>query len=159
MDSKTVVLDPKSTIGDSASKILTWDPWNKLARKNKNEKKRKEKQSHSSKLRCTSSFLKNHPSGDELHTNSIEAQVVIPKSQEIYEYQPYKTAKKSVDFVNEVSVMHFAGDVIIDQTMEPLKKELDQQIRNKEMRRGHIPCTLLNKKVVSEDYMSGWFKK
>ncbi|KAF5303373.1 hypothetical protein FQR65_LT08286 [Abscondita terminalis] len=148
----------------SLVKELTWDPWNKLGRKNKKEKRRKEKSPHTSHEKTINNSTykkgKDHISGDEPQSHTIESSHIVRRPLETYEYQPYKSNRKSVDFVNEVAVMYFTGDEIISKAMEPLKKELDQQIRNKEMRRGHIPCTLLNKKEVGvDDYMSAWFKK
>lgn len=80
---------------------------------------------------------------------------------ETYEYQPYRPKNsKSVEFTNEVQVIYFTGEEVVGEAKEPLKKELEQQIRNKEMRRGHCPAMLNTKrKQFEEDYMALWFKK
>lgn len=64
--------------------------------------------------------------------------------EETYEYRPYRRAKnvKSVDFTNEVRVVHFRADQVVGESKEPLKRELEQQVRNKEMRRGHCPALM-----------------
>lgn len=78
---------------------------------------------------------------------------------ENYEYRPFQPrTTKSVDFTNEVKVVYFNAEEIIGEGKEPLKKELEQQIRNKEMRRGHCPAMLLSRRK-SDDYMSSWFRK
>lgn len=43
-------------------------------------------------------------------------------------------------------VVHFNGDEVVGESKEPLKKELEQQVRNKEMRRGHTPTILTGKR-------------
>lgn len=82
------------------------------------------------------------------------------QEEESYLYQPYHPENaKSVEFTNEVMVVYFTGEEVVRESVEPLKKELDQQIRNKEMRRGHMPTTLTGKRRYSDDCMNPWFKK
>ncbi|KAF2879913.1 hypothetical protein ILUMI_26242 [Ignelater luminosus] len=153
-------------VADSTSRVLTWDPWNKLGRKNKKENKRRrlDKSPHHSRdnSRARSPIIKNvdHTGGDEPRSLVSNTENSSPEMPESYEYQPYRQNRKSVDFVNEVLVVYFTGDEVITKSTEPLKKELDQQIRNKEMRRGHVPCTMMGKRqFTSEDYMAAWYKK
>lgn len=74
-----------------------------------------------------------------------------------YSYKPY--TKKSVLFKNEVKVMYFTNEEVVLNGTEPLKKEADQQMRNKEMRRGHVPCTIGGRGRGEENYMAAWFKR
>lgn len=46
-------------------------------------------------------------------------------------------------------------DKVVGEASEPLKKELEQQVRNKEMRRGHMPDVTFTRRSM----MSEWFKK
>lgn len=75
----------------------------------------------------------------------MESNEDTAEDYENYQYQPYRRPKnvKSVDFTNEVRVVYFSADQVLGEAKEPLKKELDQQIRNKEMRRGHCPATMM----------------
>lgn len=139
---------------------LTWDPWNKKGRENK---RRKEKSPHTSRERTTDNLKIKKPkgctAGDELHIPTYDMKRIDGRPcEDTYAYHPYP--KKCVTFVNEVDVIYFTNDEILRKVSEPLKKESDQQIRNKEMRKGHVPCTLLGKRQsASENYMSAWFRK
>lgn len=55
-----------------------------------------------------------------------------------YKYNFFKKSRKSVVFTNEVCVVYFNGDEVIYESKEPLKKGVEQQTRNKEMRHGHL---------------------
>lgn len=157
-----------TSLSGFSQNIIAWDPWNKGGRKNKTESKRRkvEKFNHLVSARSDSPKGKNHTdhtAGDEVRvtTNTVESSPFLYGGQETsYEYTPYHNTRKSVEFVNEVLVVYFTGDEIITKSTEPLKKEIDQQARNKEMRRGHIDCTMIGKKRFrTEDYMSSWFNK
>lgn len=74
-----------------------------------------------------------------------------------YSYTPY--TKKSVDFVNEVKVAYFTSEQVVMNGIEPLKKEMEQQVRNKEMRKGHVPCTIGGRGRGEETYTAAWFKR
>lgn len=117
----------------SISKVLTWDPWEKLGRKKEVKRRPIEGNVESIRKDCTA--------GDELRaavTADIDTAEASVADTESYVYQPYRPKNsKSVEFTNEVQVVYITADKIVGQTREPLKKELDQQIRNKEMRRGH----------------------
>lgn len=54
-------------------------------------------------------------------------------------------------------MVYFNADEVIGECNEPLKKELDQQIRNKEMRRGHCPTMLIARR--NDEYVSSVYKK
>lgn len=98
-------------------------------------------------------------SGD---TSSGGERLDEPKNEpEMYEYQPYRQPKntKSVEFTNKVLVVYFNMDEVVCESTEPLKKEQEQQVRNKEMRLGHTPTTLVGKRKCLDDYMDAWFKK
>lgn len=55
-----------------------------------------------------------------------------------YKYNFFQKNNKSVVFTNEVFVIYFNGDEVICESKEPLKKDIEQQVRNKEMRHGHL---------------------
>ncbi|XP_050305038.1 uncharacterized protein LOC126742425 [Anthonomus grandis grandis] len=57
-----------------------------------------------------------------------------------YNYNFAKNSK-SVVFTNEVLVVYFNNEDVVGEEKEPLKKELEQQTRNKEMRRVHLTKT------------------
>ncbi|KAI4471536.1 hypothetical protein MML48_1g10408 [Holotrichia oblita] len=151
---------------NSVSKVLAWDPWDKLSRKNKKENKRRKYDKTPTDTNHTVHTIKDHISGDELRNNENSSNLVnhdntdtetYPQS---YEYQPYHPKNmKAVEFTNEVMVVYITGDEVVGETTEPLKKELEQQIRNKEMRRGHCLTTMFSKRKLDEDYMSAWLKK
>lgn len=104
------------------------------------------------------SCRKDHTAGDEVRPREEDPE----DFQEVYEYQPYHaTNSKSVVFTNEVMVVYYNGDEVVGESREPLKKELDQQIRNKEMRKGHSPAMLSPKRFNQhgDNYMGMLFKK
>lgn len=53
-------------------------------------------------------------------------------------YKLFKKNSKSVVFTNDVFIIYYNGDKVICESKEPLKKDIEQQIRNKEMRHGHL---------------------
>lgn len=59
--------------------------------------------------------------------------------------------------------MYFAGDQVLDQTLEPLKKETEQQERNKELRKEVCAETISGMKFLlrksQSDYTPCWSKK
>ncbi|XP_076256489.1 uncharacterized protein LOC143193927 [Rhynchophorus ferrugineus] len=58
-----------------------------------------------------------------------------------YKYKYFPNNSKSVVFTNDVLVVYFNNEDVVGETREPLKKEIDQQERNKEMRRIHLNKT------------------
>lgn len=95
-------------------------------------------------------------SGDE---NRERIENTAEENYENYQYQPYRAKNaKAVDFTNEVSVVYFNADEVVGESKEPLKKELDQQIRNKEMRKGHFPTLMVGNRK-AEEYNLHLFKK
>lgn len=70
---------------------------------------------------------------------------------------------KSVRFQKEVNVVYFAGDQIVEQKTEPLKKETEQQERNKELRREVCAETVSGIKFVlrksQSEHTHAWNKK
>lgn len=102
---------------------------------------------------------KDHTAGDEVRPKADNTMDENEQEEESYVYQPYHPENtKSVEFTNEVMVVYFTGEEVVRESVEPLKKELEQQIRNKEMRRGHMPTTLTGKRRYSDDFMNPWFK-
>ncbi|XP_017780323.1 PREDICTED: uncharacterized protein LOC108565403 isoform X2 [Nicrophorus vespilloides] len=131
----------------SVSKVLSWDPWEKLGRKNKKESKAKE---NSTPQTSQDQNRKDFKSGDEVRpATDADAEEII----ESYEYQPYQPKNsRSVEFTNKVMVVYIKEDKVIGEAIEPLKKELDQQIRNKEMRKGHMADIGFGKKRLVNDW-------
>lgn len=83
---------------------------------------------------------------------------MIEDEPDSYQYQPYKhSPSKSVEFTGEVMVVYFNGDDVVGESKEPLKKELEQQLRNKEMRKGHMPAMLGTKRKFPDDFKGAWF--
>lgn len=88
----------------------------------------------------------------------LEKDEMIDDEPESYQYQPYKhPPSKSVEFTGEVMVVYFNGDDVVGESKEPLKKELEQQLRNKEMRKGHMPAMLGTKRKFPDDFKGAWF--
>ncbi|XP_018320302.1 uncharacterized protein LOC108733587 [Agrilus planipennis] len=155
----------KASSTDAIAKVLAWDPWDKLNRKNKREYKRRKAEKvktapmentngTNNRIRSPTIKTKNRVKGYEEPANNDDA---TDDMDETYEYKPYKTKKKkSVEFINQVLVVYYANDEILAETTEPLKKETEQQIRNKEMRKGHIPATIMDRRRCNENFMS-WF--
>ncbi|GJQ79006.1 hypothetical protein Trydic_g167 [Trypoxylus dichotomus] len=152
---------------NSVSKVLAWDPWDKLSRKNKKKNKRQKYEKSPTDPNLPVHTSKDHTSGDELRNNENPTNMTenantadTENYTQNYEYQPYQPKNmKAVEFTNEVMVVYITGDEVVGESTEPLKKELEQQIRNKEMRRGHCLTTVFNKKKLDEDYISAWLKK
>lgn len=94
------------------------------------------------------------PQTPEIHEQPPPAE---EEPVENYEYQPYQHPSKTVDFTSDVMVVYFNGDDVIGEGKEPLKKELEQQLRNKEMRKGHLPTMLGTKRKFPEDFRGAWF--
>lgn len=89
-----------------------------------------------------------------------EQQPVTPAEEEMaenYEYQPYQHPLKTVEFISDVMVVYFNGDEVVREGREPLKKEIEQQLRNKEMRKGHLPTMLGTKRKFPEDFRGQWY--
>lgn len=69
------------------------------------------------------------------------------------------TVLKKLWSTNELIVVYITGDEAMGETTEPLKKELTQQIRNKEMRRDYCLTTVFSRRELDEDYMLAWLKQ
>lgn len=92
---------------------------------------------------------KDYKSGDD-------GQPALLADAQSYAYQPYHGKNSRVEFTNNVMVVYIKEDRVIGESSEPLKKELEQQVRNKEMRKGHTPdMPFANKKKTIND----WFRK
>lgn len=129
------------------SKFIFWDPFDKRGRKNKkelNRKKKKNKNHEQQKKETTLSIPaegKTCPAktGKKTNENSEtrnENETVEAESSFKSKYFP--KSSKSVVFTNEVFVVYFNGNDFVYESKEPLKKDTEQQVRNKEMRQGHL---------------------
>ncbi|KAK9880127.1 hypothetical protein WA026_008642 [Henosepilachna vigintioctopunctata] len=123
----------ESTKATVASKSLAWESSEKTTR-NRKTKDKKKKGNKTADLNSKSQPFDNRDfrSGDEKKI------IAIPSPLESC-YVPYEPKpSRSVVFTNEVMVVYFNGEHVVCESKEPLKKELEQQVRNKEMRKGHI---------------------
>ncbi|XP_019879884.1 uncharacterized protein LOC109607868 [Aethina tumida] len=57
---------------------------------------------------------------------------------ESFQYKYFPKNSKSVVFTKDVLVIYFNGEDVVSELKEPLKKEVEQQVRNKEMRQTHL---------------------
>lgn len=75
-------------------------------------------------------------------------------------FNPKKHYKpeKNVRFQTEVTVVLFENNQILGETVEPLKKELEQQERNKELRKEVCPEGFKGGNWKKTNvYMSSWY--
>lgn len=64
---------------------------------------------------------------------------------------------KFVRFQSDVTVLLYGyNSMTFQEVTEPLKKEQDQQERNKELRREHPEGSNTGKKIRYDNYMSAW---
>ncbi|CAG9855835.1 unnamed protein product [Phyllotreta striolata] len=136
---------PKSSPDTSktAGKHTIWDPFDKKSRKNRKEQGRKKKNKKHNveqpKQECSTMHMEgksclvkqreeNKETADDTETLDDEY---------IYKYKYFPKNSKSVVFTNEVFVVYFNGNDVFE-SREPLKKDVEQQERNKEMRQGHL---------------------
>lgn len=114
------------------TKPLTSESYNKVSKnRGKKEKKKKSGKGNESASYRDQDRKRDFKSGDDKTTKES-----ITNNTELYNFQP--KSSKSVVFTNDVMVVYFNGEHVISESKEPLKKELEQQIRNKEMRKGHL---------------------
>ncbi|CAH1960058.1 unnamed protein product [Acanthoscelides obtectus] len=120
---------------------LFWDPFEKKTRKNwdTNRKKKKyleppKKEIASMPIEGKSCLIKKEK--PETTATSNENDTVEEECPYKYKYFPKNS--KSVEFTQEVFVVYFNGEEVVHESKEPLKKDEEQQERNKEMRQGHI---------------------
>lgn len=84
---------------------------------------------------------------DEQHTYSYQ-----------FDYVSHKIRKvKCVEFDDKVLVIHVVGGEVLGESTEPLKKEVDQQMRNKAMRQGHSSTFFTSNK--DNVYIPPWLSK
>lgn len=149
---KTVHESPKSTPflhdnSKSNSKFLFWDPFDKKGRKNRKELNRKKKKNnnHEQPKKETSSSIpaegksclaKIDIKENDIRKNEDENETI--EAETSYKYKYFPKNSKSVVFTNEVFVVYFNGAEVVCESKEPLKKDTEQQERNKEMRQGHL---------------------
>ena len=109
-----------------------------------------------------------HISGDktmsmENNANSTEQAITAHADEQRtytyqYDYESHKTIRsKTVEFIDKVMVIHVAGGEVLGESTEQLKKEVDQQTRNKAMRQGHSSTFFTNNK--DNVYLSPWISK
>lgn len=149
---KTVPESPKSSPllhenSKSNSKFLFWDPFDKKGRKNRKELNRKKKKSKNNEQQKKETSLSIPAEGKSCLANIDNKENDIRENEEdnetieaetSYKYKYFPKSSKSVVFTNEVFVVYFNGTDVVYESKEPLKKDTEQQERNKEMRQGHL---------------------
>lgn len=149
---RTIQESPKSSplLHDNLkpnSKFLFWDPFDKKGRKNRKELKRKKKKNknYEQQKKETSSSIpgegkscltKNDNKDIDMRDNDSDNDTL--EAETSYKYKYFPKTSKSVVFNNEVYVVYFNGTDVVCDSKEPLKKDTEQQVRNKEMRQGHL---------------------
>lgn len=122
----------KSTV---ASKSSAWESNEKTTkcRRTKERKKKGMKTTETAGVKLPKCDNRDFKSGDDEKASSSN---LLGDNFAYVAYEP-KTSR-SVVFTNEVMVVYFNGEHVVSESKEPLKKELEQQVRNKEMRKGHL---------------------
>ncbi|KAG5877384.1 hypothetical protein JTB14_027995 [Gonioctena quinquepunctata] len=137
---------PKSSPDTSkTAKSPFWDPFDKRGRKNRKDFNRKKKKNNAEIPKQESSSIpiegkscltkpNEKEDNDNDHCETVEEEYP-------YKYKYFPKNSKSVVFTNEVFVVYFQENDIVYESKEPLKKDIEQQERNKEMRQGHLVKT------------------
>lgn len=81
------------------------------------------------------------PKAETSHASEEARESEAVDDEFAYKYNGFTKNNKSVGFKNEVFVVFFKGDDVIGESKEALKKDTEQQLRNKEMRQGHLMKT------------------
>ncbi|XP_056629849.1 uncharacterized protein LOC130901126 [Diorhabda carinulata] len=134
---------PKSTPDTSRNaKHLLWDPFDKKGRKNRKELGRKKKKNKNKvevpKQECSSIPMEGKSCLSKPLEKEKEHETETVEEEYTYKYKYFPKNSKSVVFTNEVFVVYFNEQDVVSEAKEPLKKDIDQQERNKEMRHGHL---------------------
>lgn len=150
---RTVPDSPKSSPllqenSKSHSKFAFWDSFDKKgrkARKELNRKKKKTKPFDQPQKGASSSIPAEGKSclnkNSTYKTNEFrdnDSRHDLLEAEPSYKYKYFPKNSKSVVFTNEVFVVYFNGNDVVCESKEPLKKDTEQQERNKEMRQGHL---------------------
>lgn len=137
----------------SSSKLPFWDPYDRHGKKNRKDikKKTKGKQTDSPRAEGSSvpvkakkaSIIKKGENSESKETEeaSVNEEASVVEEENLYKYKYLPKNSKSVVFTNEVLVVYFNNEDVVGEEKEPLKKEVEQQTRNKEMRRIHLNKT------------------
>ncbi|XP_044754464.1 uncharacterized protein LOC123313587 [Coccinella septempunctata] len=129
----------ESTKSTVASKSSAWESNEKMTkcRRSKERKKKGGKTVEAISVKLPKCDNRDFKSGDDEKAASSPSTSHLSGDNFAYvAYEP-KTSR-SVVFTNEVMVVYFNGEHVVSEAKEPLKKELEQQVRNKEMRKGHL---------------------
>ncbi|XP_030753153.1 uncharacterized protein LOC115880160 [Sitophilus oryzae] len=135
------------------SKGSYWSQYDKQNKKNRKESKKKNmilknfevprNESHSMPTEGNRTPFKktNTSKSNEEENASYNEDASMIEEEQTYKYKYFPQNSKSVVFTNEVLVVYFNNEDVVEESKEPLKKEVDQQERNKEMRRIHLNKT------------------
>ncbi|XP_050504377.1 uncharacterized protein LOC126883173 [Diabrotica virgifera virgifera] len=139
-------LSPKSSPGTSkSSKHLVWDPFGKRGPKIRKDLGRTKKRSKN-----VAELPKQEPFYVPMEGKSClakqEAKETLEDTETVeeeygYKYKYFPKNSKSVVFTNEVFVVYFNDHDVVSEVKEPLKKDIEQVERNKEMRQGNLMRT------------------
>ncbi|XP_066140341.1 uncharacterized protein [Euwallacea fornicatus] len=128
-----------------STKMIYWDRHDRQDKKNRKDNKRNNKDKNTDSLRSDGSgsiSSKNHSTlKNETSDETTEKVYSLEAEEDSPQYQFLAKNSKSVEFTNEAMVIYFNNDNVVGERKEPLKKEVDQQTRNKEMRRIHLNKT------------------
>ncbi|CAH0564334.1 unnamed protein product [Brassicogethes aeneus] len=121
--------------GFSNANSIKWDPYDKQ-RKNRKDFKKKKPTLRKSDATCAP-VEGNLALEESKQPDDTETYTYVDDDQ-TYKFKYLPKNSKSVLFTKDVMVVYFNGESILNQSKEPLKKEVEQQIRNKEMRKTHL---------------------
>lgn len=132
----------------SSSKMPFWDSYGKKNRKDAKKKgKSRSMESPRTDLNAiptegkTTSIMKKADDNSAGDDNSTNQDTSVMEEENSYRFKYFPKNSKSVVFTNEVLVVYFNNEDVVGEEKEPLKKEVEQQTRNKEMRRIHLNKT------------------
>ncbi|XP_066249558.1 uncharacterized protein [Euwallacea similis] len=128
-----------------SSKMIYWDPYDRQGKKNRKDNKRNNKGKTAEYPRSDGSVpvpSKKHSTlKKEASAETTEKVYTLEAEEGSPQYKFLAKNSKSVEFTNEALVIYFNNDDVVGEEKEPLKKEVEQQTRNKEMRRIHLNKT------------------
>ncbi|CAG9773711.1 unnamed protein product [Ceutorhynchus assimilis] len=142
---KNIPNSPKSSpqLGQNSkattSKLPFWDTYDRKGKKNKKDISKNQQSPRSEGNIISKKDKKSLVIDKEAHGNQPdEAKTTDEAMGESYKFKYLPKNSKSVVFTNEVFVVYFNNEHVIGEEKEPLKKDVEQQTRNREMRRVHL---------------------
>ncbi|KAL1494446.1 hypothetical protein ABEB36_010044 [Hypothenemus hampei] len=126
---------------DLSSKQPFWNSYDRPGKKNRKDIKN-HKKSHLDwpKSAAKKSSMDESGKCEDSNKNAVEESSDM-EEEHTKKFKYMAKNSKSVVFTNEVLVVYFNNDDVVGEEKEPLKKEVEQQTRNQEMRRVHLNKT------------------